>query len=764
MKLNFISVTVQNFRSYGNQPETFKFENGLTLVNGANGNGKTSIFLHAVVYGLFGEGLNKEKVDTLINDINKKNMLVTLEVENNGVNYKIVRGRNKNILEIYKDGVKVDQVSAKDDQDYIQDNVLKGVSINTFYKLFVIQANSQSISIFRMNTKERRELLESLFDLTAYSIMQKEIQDKLNEDAFTLTNYKNDTKHLSSVIDGTKININLQRENLESIKKNLVEVELSLKEAEKVSKDGISNVEKEIEDVRKTLPFTKENLAIEIKEKEEIKEVIKKSNLVYTSLINSKKDYDKMEAVEKTLFESIKKEKENLENNNKEIEKIKQSILTFKTNNKILSEAELKEYNSKIKKLQEDSLTINKKIMETDVKFQSVKEIKMSFENCKDVDCINEGLKKLSGSTISEKEWGIAKLEMQKEITKKSDEIVQLEKIKNEQLELNKQLNKLEQELKLKDNNSNNLINKIKDIKKTIDDNLIAINKIFTSLTSLIKKDDINKSNYDENYLFAVSKVEEKIKKTEESLKLKEERINSFNNKYTLIENKEKVLLSLKANDNVKQKFEKEEKIKNLKVTIETKKKELEETIEKNKKNGVDLLLLENKTKELEKQIKVKTEVHKFLKNEELKYFIIQKSFDVLKKDFNTILDDFFSGDVRVNITDQFDISIRHNGISKDFEQFSEGEKKRLDLGFVFTLHSFLEQKNQIKTNIMIMDELLDSALDSDGMDAIMEYIYKMKSEKNIIIVSHKADNLVVDRKFMVEKQNKFSKLIEIQI
>ena len=74
MNIDFISVGVKNFRSYGNLLTKYEFNNGLDLVVGTNGNGKTSLILHGIVYALYGVGINGENIDTLINDVNKKNI------------------------------------------------------------------------------------------------------------------------------------------------------------------------------------------------------------------------------------------------------------------------------------------------------------------------------------------------------------------------------------------------------------------------------------------------------------------------------------------------------------------------------------------------------------------------------------------------------------------------------------------------------------------------------------------------------------------
>ena len=102
------TVTAKNFLSIGNQTQAVGFDKEhLTLVLGTNldlggdntgsrnGVGKTAI-LNALSYALYGQALTNIRKENLINKINGKAMLVTVEFEKNGNNYKIERGRKPN--------------------------------------------------------------------------------------------------------------------------------------------------------------------------------------------------------------------------------------------------------------------------------------------------------------------------------------------------------------------------------------------------------------------------------------------------------------------------------------------------------------------------------------------------------------------------------------------------------------------------------------------------------------------------------------------
>ena len=109
-------LTVKNFMSVGNATQAVNFDRkDLTLVLGENidlggddsgarnGTGKTTI-INALSYALYGNALTNIRKDNLINKTNGKNMLVTIEFEVNGIDYKIERGRKSNVLKFYKIG------------------------------------------------------------------------------------------------------------------------------------------------------------------------------------------------------------------------------------------------------------------------------------------------------------------------------------------------------------------------------------------------------------------------------------------------------------------------------------------------------------------------------------------------------------------------------------------------------------------------------------------------------------------------------------
>ena len=97
------------------------------------------------------------------------------------------------------------------------------------------------------------------------------------------------------------------------------------------------------------------------------------------------------------------------------------------------------------------------------------------------------------------------------------------------------------------------------------------------------------------------------------------------------------------------------------------------------------------------------------------------------------------------------------------YASFSEGEKMRIDLALLFTWRAIAKLKNSASTNLLIMDEVFDSSLDSSGTDEFLKIIKELTSDTNIIIISHKTDQLLDKFSNVVrfEKHKNFSRIVE---
>ena len=118
----------------------------------------------------------------------------------------------------------------------------------------------------------------------------------------------------------------------------------------------------------------------------------------------------------------------------------------------------------------------------------------------------------------------------------------------------------------------------------------------------------------------------------------------------------------------------------------------------------------------------------------------------------NFSLDESFEETIKSRFRDNF-----------NYESFSEGEKMRIDLALLFTWRAIAKMKNSTNTNLLILDEIFDSSLDSAGTDEFLKILNTLEGE-NVFVISHKQDVLVDKFKHTLkfEKNKNFSKMASV--
>ena len=112
-----------------------------------------------------------------------------------------------------------------------------------------------------------------------------------------------------------------------------------------------------------------------------------------------------------------------------------------------------------------------------------------------------------------------------------------------------------------------------------------------------------------------------------------------------------------------------------------------------------------------------------------------------------------------VTFKNDLSVEITQLGQDLDFDNLSRGERNRLILGMSFAFRDVWENLYQ-NINLLFLDELIDSGMDSAGVESSLAILKKMSRErgKNIFLISHK-DELVgrVNNVLKVIKENGFT-------
>lgn len=149
------------------------------------------------------------------------------------------------------------------------------------------------------------------------------------------------------------------------------------------------------------------------------------------------------------------------------------------------------------------------------------------------------------------------------------------------------------------------------------------------------------------------------------------------------------------------------------------------------------------------------------LKDSGIKTKIIKQYLPIMNKLINKYLSamDFF---VNFNINENFEETIKSRHRDEfSYANFSEGEKMRIDLALLFTWRQIAKLKNSTNTNLLILDEVFDSSLDTVGTEEFLKLIHEMGTDTNVFVISHKGDQLFDKFRSVIrfEKKNNFSRI-----
>ena len=216
------NITLRNFLSIGQVTQAVNFDKkDLTLILGENldlggdgarnGTGKTSL-IQALSYALFGIPINSIRKDNLVNRTNGKNMMVTLEFNANGIDYKIERGRKPNVLRFYvNDEVQKGMDDAQGENKETQQSIEKVIHMSSDMFKHIVALNTYSEPFLALKNNDQRDIIEQLLGITLLSEkaevikgMVRDSKDNIQQEEFNVKAIEEANKRVKEQIEATK--------------------------------------------------------------------------------------------------------------------------------------------------------------------------------------------------------------------------------------------------------------------------------------------------------------------------------------------------------------------------------------------------------------------------------------------------------------------------------------------------------------------------------------------------------------------------------
>jgi len=218
-------LTIKNFLSVGNVTQKIHFNRSdLTLILGENrdlggdgarnGTGKSTI-VQALCYALYGTVLNNIKKDNLINLTNGKGMLVTVDFEVNGSEYRIERGRKPNTLKFFVDNTEQefseDENESQGDSRETQLTIESVIGISAEMFKHIVALNTYNEPFLALKAADQREIIEQLLGITLLSEkaegikeLNRNVKEQIQAEEFKIRGLQDANTKIQEQIDSLK--------------------------------------------------------------------------------------------------------------------------------------------------------------------------------------------------------------------------------------------------------------------------------------------------------------------------------------------------------------------------------------------------------------------------------------------------------------------------------------------------------------------------------------------------------------------------------
>ncbi len=727
MRIEFDYIRFRNFFSFGSRWQEVEFKKGVNLILGldverdrSNGSGKSS-FLETIPFALFGKVNRNVTKDQIVNWKSRKNCEIEMGFTKGNETYTVYRGLKPDKLIISKNGNDLPMDARKLDFQKSFENDILGMDHKTFMSLIYTNINS-TVPILTMSKPNKRQFLERVFGLEFI----QDINSKSNE---KLRNIEKKLSELSvQKVYNNKSKKEAQAQVAELTKKlKMLKTSLpllnELKEQEKEFADLIQDAEDEYKEKNMRCAKLEGDIeyqnfiASRIGSKVEVmKSRVRTLGQQIEEIGSVERDLSQLEVLQKQLDGYVK------------LETINGNIESKQAEHEALVEKREKVID-RIREVETEKHSINTLVNQDLASVRSIEEGSV---------CPTCGQKVKGAQT--------------------------LQKIYANIEENKKKIDKL-------DGKANLFRMKLGDIENKDDIKRQAIIRWRKDKDEVMKlQSDINSLLHSQAQKYRKEKLKKDIKryrnvqrKLEISMRKVIEEAESIGRKAAILsEDAAKAKNIIDKYNNVVSEIERIEEKLNLE---QTHKDELKSMLNKAKSKIAEARVSNQDIENEEKKLLHLTDYMQYIrlvcKDENLKQYVISANMPYLNQQTNEYLSDVGTG-FYVSLDKWLDLDIKGPGIrGASYGNLSGGEARGIDLSLQMAFLDFARVKAGVFPDILELDELLDSSVDSYGLEKIMQIVRAKQRKDNlkIYLVSHRKEvnDVSVDRTYMIEKVNGYS-------
>jgi DNA repair exonuclease SbcCD ATPase subunit len=689
--------------SFGDNGVVIKLDRSpTTLITGTNGSGKSSI-AEAITFALFGKSFRGVNKPDLVNTTNQKGCFVKIIFTKNENSFVVSRGIKPNIFTIEKDGIPLKEDSDVKDFQEVLDEILGFTYADYIKSILVGHANYKPL--MQLSLPERRSFVDSMLNVGVYTSMAALNKVRLND-------WKASREELNIRIDSINAIISSAKEAYKKVKEIGEEREVELREkiSEKKKIADSILIEDEVlfapefpEAASKIQTLTDEKSSLV----SEVKSLMEKKS----QREQARKDLDAAHSKRAGMQEVFMHEPFSVDPSIQvRIDEIREKINSNKVTLALIT-SKVKSINGQIE------------FFKTETKCSV---------------CSQDIQPHHSSSIIDAAKNEVASM------------MVEYKACSSENEFLSTELNSLSEELASQ-------IEKEKSVKESISKAELA--RISIEMADADIEQKTKKLNsFDLDYDDTAKKLAERVSVINTEIETLNEMISKdnekkmavimYNNQITVKKNqKNSVLKEIEEAESELEKFLKRDDGKKFLKDIEDNVKKLNE--------------LNAKSVELDNRKKVLDAATELLKDSGIKASVVKMYVPVLNQLINNYLEKM-GASYQIVLDENFNDSIK--GRYKDefsYKSLSQGERQRIDLAALFACRKVSQMSSGSDSNLLILDEVGDSSMDFDGIEALFQIIEETCKDKNVFLVSHRVEMQDKCRSVIrLEKQNGFTKLV----